>query len=561
MSFYAKYEILALLRDDAASTGVKTFSARHLTSGQTVGVHLLFENMPGHSAAVLERVRNLGPEQVSQVIEVGTHEGTPYVVTAQSIWSNSFDEWLGKPPAAAPPTKASVDNYGKAGNWRVPAAEFIRKSDPGPLPASAVTPIPEPGGFTRMFSMSPRSAAGQEMSTSSVLPTPAVQPVPVPPPALVENLDLSGETRKVAVTAVKPLVPPVAEGLGEFTRAFQVPAPVTAPITAPVTAPVNAAPASQVDLSVTRTMHLPVIPAIAPQPAPPLPVAKTPGEFTQMFQAMPAHTTPPPLTPVPAPGEFTQMFQTSAPTTPPSAITPIVNRGTTPPLPAPAPPAAAAPGEFTNIFKTGLAPAQQAPPPPAPGAGEFTRMFQSPTVQPTGEAPPAQQQPPPAPPPDNGPSEFTKFFQTPIESPAPRPHPALNDPFGKSAPVPPSAPQSGGPGEFTQMFGVPSRPSQGVAPEPYKPTYSPSFAPTASSSATGAFSTPSRPPSGPPTGGAPAGPGEYTQMFSAPSQPVAPASTPAPPEAAKPNYLPLIIVFALLFLIAAGLVAYFLMHR
>lgn len=591
MSFYSKYEILALLRDDAPSTGVKTFSARHLASGQTVGVHLLFENVPGQTAAVLDRVRSLGPEQVSQVIEVGDHEGTSYVVTAQSIWPRSFDEWLGKPPAPAAPTKASADNYGKAGNWRVSTPEFIRKSDPGATPAAAATPIPEPGGFTRMFSISPRSAAGGEMSTSSVLLPSAIRPVPsqapfvpIAPPAFATtppqtvppaanppspvvpatpaaSLDLSGETRKLEVSAVIPAAPPSAAGPGEFTRMFQVPA----------SAPVPAVPPSQDDLSVTKTMRIPLIPAViappvpppAPPPptAPPPPLATAPGEFTQMFQAMPQQTTPSQVTPIakaPAPGEFTQMFQTAAPAATPSTITPILNRSTMPPAPSPAPPAAA-PGDFTNIFKTGVAPAQQPPPqpPPAGGPGEFTRIFQTSAVRPTGEAPPVQQPPPP---PDSGPGEFTKFFQTPVESPAPRPHPALNDPFGKSAP-PPTAPQSGGPGEFTQMFGVPSRPSQGGAPEPYKPAYSPSFAPPPSSSATGAFSTPSRPPSAPSTGGPPAGPGEYTQMFSAPSQPSTLPAPPAPPAAATPNYLPLVIIFGVLFLIAAVLVVYFVMHR
>lgn len=611
MSFYAKYEILALLRDDAPSTGVKTFSARHLASGQTVGVHLLFENVPGQATAVLNRVRSLGPEQVSQVIEVGNHEGTSYVVTAQSSWPQSFDEWLGKPPAPAPPTKASADNYGKPGNWRVPASEFVLKSDPGAKPVSAATSIPEPGGFTRMFSISPRSAAGGEMATSSALHPSAIRPVPtqapfVPvtpppapaaaPPSVVQpptvppaanppslvvpatpaaSSDLTGETRKLEVSAVKPAAPPPAAGPGEFTRMFQVPA----------AAPVPAAPPSQDDLSVTKTTQIPVIPAVsappvpppAPPPptAPPPPVTTAPGEFTQMFLTMPHPATPSQVTPiaaavapaalppVPAPGEFTQMFQTAAPAPAPtpSTVTPILNRGTMPPTPAPAPPAAA-PGDFTNIFKTGLAPAQQPTPqpPPAAGPGEFTRIFQASTVRPTGEAPPVQQQPPPPPPPDSGPGEFTKFFQTPVESPAPRPHPALNDPFGKSAP-PPTAPQSGGPGEFTQMFGVPSRPSQGGAPEPYKPTYSPSFAPPPSSSATGAFSTPSRPPSAPSMGGAPAGPGEYTQMFSTPSQPSTPPAPPAPPAAGTPNYVPLVIIFGVLFLIAAVLVVYFVMHR
>jgi hypothetical protein len=56
-------------------------------------------------------------------------------------------------------------------------------------------------------------------------------------------------------------------------------------------------------------------------------------------------------------------------------------------------------------------------------------------------------------------------------------------------------------------------------------------------------------------------------MFSAPAP--APASAPAPAPAAptpaaaagKPSYLPLIIIFAVLFLIAAGLIIFFLLHR
>src|SRR4051794_31172665 len=107
MSFYAKYEILALIRDDAASTGVKTFSARQIATGHTVGVHLLFETPPGRPAAILDRVRSLGPDQIAYVIEVGSHEGTSYVVTSEWSLPQSFDEWLGKPSPSAQPTRAS----------------------------------------------------------------------------------------------------------------------------------------------------------------------------------------------------------------------------------------------------------------------------------------------------------------------------------------------------------------------------------------------------------------------------------------------------------------------
>jgi len=50
-------------------------------------------------------------------------------------------------------------------------------------------------------------------------------------------------------------------------------------------------------------------------------------------------------------------------------------------------------------------------------------------------------------------------------------------------------------------------------------------------------------------------------MFSSPSQPMAPPVLATPPAPAKPNYLPLIIVFGALFLIAIVVVVYFLMHR
>jgi 3-oxoacyl-ACP reductase-like protein len=51
------------------------------------------------------------------------------------------------------------------------------------------------------------------------------------------------------------------------------------------------------------------------------------------------------------------------------------------------------------------------------------------------------------------------------------------------------------------------------------------------------------------------------QSVTAPTPAAAPPATAAPATVPKPNYLPLIIVFAVLFLIAAGLVVYFLVHR
>jgi hypothetical protein len=52
-------------------------------------------------------------------------------------------------------------------------------------------------------------------------------------------------------------------------------------------------------------------------------------------------------------------------------------------------------------------------------------------------------------------------------------------------------------------------------------------------------------------------------MFSAPASAPAPAPAGPTPAAvvAKPSYLPLIIILAVLFLIAAGLIIFFLLHR
>jgi hypothetical protein len=41
----------------------------------------------------------------------------------------------------------------------------------------------------------------------------------------------------------------------------------------------------------------------------------------------------------------------------------------------------------------------------------------------------------------------------------------------------------------------------------------------------------------------------------------APAPSPAPPAPAAPNYLPLVIIFGILFLLAVGVALYFILNR
>jgi hypothetical protein len=162
-------------------------------------------------------------------------------------------------------------------------------------------------------------------------------------------------------------------------------------------------------------------------------------------------------------------------------------------------------------------------------------MFASPAAPPQPSHAPA-----PPPPAQSGPGEFTRFFQAPKETASPTSHPAMADPFGKSNA--PSVTSSSGPGEFTRMFGTPNQPMS---------------APNSG----GGYTTP-------PQQGQ--GPSEYTRMFATPvasSPAAAPLSVPsaATPavsqQKAAPNYLPLIIIFGVLFVLAVALVLYFALKK
>ena len=78
MSFYNRYELINLIRDE----GLKTFSARQVATGQVVGVHLLAGLDPTTIGAILDDVRHLPPDKQGVIVETGDHEGTPYIVTS-----------------------------------------------------------------------------------------------------------------------------------------------------------------------------------------------------------------------------------------------------------------------------------------------------------------------------------------------------------------------------------------------------------------------------------------------------------------------------------------------
>jgi len=264
---------------------------------------------------------------------------------------------------------------------------------------------------------------------------------------------------------------------------------------APLVAPVPAEPAAP---------EAPPVEAPAPAPAP------APGEFTRLFQAVPATSAAPDPPPPPAaqpaapqPGEFTRLF-TGAQS---STATPVSGAGVEPAAAAPQP---KPPGAFTKAFRAlseGVPPvpqpAESAPEPPRPSRpGEFTSLFQAPL-------PPAPEQ-----------QDLGRRVSRPQDAPA---RPAFQQA-----------------GEFTRMFGVADKPP---APAPVEPPRAPAQpeAPKPASSAD-----------------------PYESMFSVP--PVSPENEPTaivapPPKSALSSNLPIIIILAALLLLALGLIAYFALKR
>ena len=165
MSFYERYELLDLSRDGF----LKTFAARQRSTGREVSVHLLIGGRAAHSE-LLEKISRMAEHARVEIVEAGEHEGTPYFVTAPWLRQEPFEQWAA---AAGEPT-FKADQFAKAGSWRVPTAEFERKSAP---------PSSEPGEFTKLF-QAPRSPAATPPIPEPPPPTPDPRPEPpCPSPA------------------------------------------------------------------------------------------------------------------------------------------------------------------------------------------------------------------------------------------------------------------------------------------------------------------------------------------------------------------------------------------
>src|SRR6516164_6308498 len=122
MSFYSQYELL----EPVAGGAAKTFKARQVASGRFVMVHLLL----GESAPLAGRVAALPPEKRAQVLDQGTHEGTPYVVTAPLPVGTNFEEWVGPAVPVAEPKEKDIG--GRAGQWDVTRFRATLTGAPAP---------------------------------------------------------------------------------------------------------------------------------------------------------------------------------------------------------------------------------------------------------------------------------------------------------------------------------------------------------------------------------------------------------------------------------------------
>jgi hypothetical protein len=107
-----RFELLELRRDD----GIQTYHARETTTSRPVQVHLFAEGQTRDTLALLAKVSHLPETDRRRVIDRGTFQGTPYVVTDRLAGFASLREWL---DAKAKPT---VDE------------EFARLFQPDPVP-------------------------------------------------------------------------------------------------------------------------------------------------------------------------------------------------------------------------------------------------------------------------------------------------------------------------------------------------------------------------------------------------------------------------------------------
>lgn len=447
MSFYLKYELLRLVREDVA----KTFLATEKSTRREVYLHLV----EGRNVELVDRLKRLRTQSQSpaalQIIDIGEFAGSYYIATEVLEGFEGLSAWV---DAAL---KGSGDDAGS----------------PAPA-ASARKPAPRAGAGQppRLVGHLDREPAEREATERE----PAERKPAEREPAAEANErterdrfdDLFGHKAKQS-SAPEPAEPaakePPADEPGEFTRAFgggelqeKVDRAARERTATEAAEPAEPAPASAAEREQAPRAEAPPK-AEAPEKAE-APQKKEPGEFTRLFGSAPAAGDPPPKT----------AQEPAPPPEPPKQPPPQ------PPPPREPPPASAGeddvggPGEFTRLF--GRAP-ETPPSTPRPAQRATPRPgAEAPARQPASPAPPAGDD-------SDGPGEFTQLFGQRPETPPPTPRPKRSplraesapqepippdnrpahpqQPAPAQAPAPPEPPARGG--EFTQMFGEPPAPS------------------------------------------------------------------------------------------------------
>lgn len=144
MSFYERYELLELDRDD----GVKTFQAREIATGRPVKVHLFVAPSSPYQAQLWRKIDQLPESERARVLDRGKHEGTRYLVTDRLVDYPGLFEWI----SASLKKAGGKTPLGTAGAWKVPApaatpASYEAPSDPPRAqsiapPENSVLPAP-----------------------------------------------------------------------------------------------------------------------------------------------------------------------------------------------------------------------------------------------------------------------------------------------------------------------------------------------------------------------------------------------------------------------------------
>ena len=254
MSFDQRFQITGRIAGASGQTD-HALSAREISTGRSVTIHLL---AGGHSApneALLAEIGTLPPEYQVCFLETGDQNGTPYVVTDAIAGNPPLRQWMtGLKSKIAADKAMNPKDATVVRAWNIPRG--------GQAPAEPQTSILEharPGAAAppRPAPVSPGGPDADEFSRLLAKLDPPK--TPASPPAPTPSSPASGEA-------------------GEFTRLLRAQSPAPPP-------PAPAAPPAAEPGEFTRLLRAqaapPPSPAAPPPPAPAAPPAVEAGEFTR----------------------------------------------------------------------------------------------------------------------------------------------------------------------------------------------------------------------------------------------------------------------------------------